>query len=82
MGTVHSLPHVTKRSRSIKRKPNDEPEIRQWTCNICQFEIGVATSEIIELTLSPMLKRGKLVGGTKQKVCAKCYIRGRVTRVP
>lgn len=80
--TVHSLPFGKRRVRKnpVTAKPEELP--RQWVCNVCQAEIGVATSEIITLTIAPLVKGTKLVGGSKQKYCSYCYIRGRRTPVP
>ena len=78
MGKIVRFPAVQK-AREKKGKP--EPTPYQWTCKICEHDIGVATSIITTLTIAPMIKGLKVVGGTKIKVCAKCWQRGVKTEV-
>lgn len=35
-----------------------------------------ASREVLTLTLGALLKGGKMVGGTKQIVCASCFMNG------
>jgi hypothetical protein len=55
-------------------------EAEQWVCRTCEADIGVATSALVEATLSPMVRDAKIEGGTLAKVCACCLARGKVTR--
>ena len=68
-----------KKAQAKAAKP--EPVARQWTCKRCKHDIGVATSEIIQIRLSPHIKGLKVVGGIKRWVCSPCLIRGIQTEV-
>lgn len=78
MGKVVRLPTV-QRARAKAGKP--EPASRQWTCKRCENDIKVASSTIMTLTIAPVVKGIKVIGGTKVKVCAYCWMRGIRTEV-
>ena len=62
-------------------RPEGGDEVEQWVCRTCEAEIGVASSEVIKLTIAPRIKAGKLIDGTEVYVCAQCHLRGTLTRV-
>lgn len=66
-----------------KRKyaARNKADAEQWVCRMCEAEIGVATSAIIKIKESPMVRAGKLEGGSDVWVCAHCLMRGKIMRV-
>jgi hypothetical protein len=78
MAKVIQHPAFTKAKAKAKR---DAEPLRQWTCRVCEHDIGVATSEIMETIIAPMMKGARIIGGTKRKVCAPCHRRGKATEV-
>ena len=73
------IPGGNKPKRTVRKQKGD---LEQWLCRICEHELGVATSALIKVKLSPMTEGlGKIRGGTDAWVCAHCLSRGKVTRV-
>lgn len=69
-----------KRRKPYRRRVLGEPE--QVTCHVCEADTGVATSAVIEMTLSPLrTPDGRKVGGKKAYVCPYCLIRGKLTQL-
>lgn len=64
-----------------QRAKKPDPIPHQWVCRRCKHDIGVETSTILTLTIAPVIKGTKVVGGSKQKVCAHCWQRGITTKV-
>lgn len=63
-------------------RPEGGDEVEQWVCRTCEDETGVASSEVIRLTLCPRInKAGKVIDGTEVYVCGQCYRRGTLTRL-
>lgn len=52
---------------------------QQIVCRVCEADVGVATSLVVEAVQSPVRRRGKVAGGTKVMVCLHCLIRGKET---
>lgn len=63
------------------RKYHERGKPQQWVCNVCERDIGVATSSTIRMRLSPFYHKGRLVGGRQSDVCAHCFQRGKHTLV-
>lgn len=75
MADIHSIPY--------KAKPRAKKQSAQWVCRRCQNDIGVATSTVLVLKVAPRVSpEGRIVGGTKETVCAYCWQRGVRTLAP
>lgn len=59
----------------------DKGQAEQWVCRVCESTTNVATSDIVTITASPMVRKGKLEGGSKYNVCLHCLLRGTLTKV-
>lgn len=64
--------------RKYRRRKKGDAE--QWTCAECEADIGIATSGIVRMRLSPMMRGASIEGGTNVWVCAYCLARGKTTR--
>lgn len=53
----------------------------QWVCRVCEHDIGVATSEVIETVTAPKIDARGKVSGTRRFICLHCHRRGKTTEV-
>lgn len=80
MAEVHSFPFTPKPGKKRAAKAAAVP--LQWVCRVCEHDIGVATSELIETITSPIVKGGKIVDGHRRYICRHCHQRGLTTVAP
>jgi hypothetical protein len=81
MADIHSFPHLPKRPAK-KRAERPAAVARQWVCRVCEHDIGLATSELIETITAPVVKAGKIIGGQRRYICRHCNERGLTTVAP
>jgi hypothetical protein len=66
--------------RGVRRR--SLTETAQVTCGVCEQDVGVATSLVIEVVKAPRRKPdGRKTGGTRAWVCLYCLSRGKVTEL-
>ncbi len=75
---IYTLP-VVQKARAKAAKPPPVPY--QWLCKRCEHDIGIATSMVIQMRLSPRIKGLRMEGGTKQWICGYCWQRNVTTIV-
>lgn len=59
------------------RRPFGQRQL--WTCPVCSNDIGLESSAVVDVRLSPTTDGKKIIGGQRASVCAFCLARGKVT---